>query len=122
MSPRVPRRAGGPPYIPGPGGSLGRCEGMAAPYQANAVLVGRKNTMNYVLAAIRLFTEGASEVVIRARGKNVCKAVDAAERVKSTLRDVEIRDVRIYSEEVEGEDGKKRRVSAIEIVLARKQG
>ncbi len=92
---------------------------MAAPYQANAVLVGKKDTMNYVLAAIRLFTEGASEVVIRARGRNICKAVDAAERVRSTLKDVKISDVKIYSEEVEGEDGRKRRVSAIEIVLTR---
>ncbi|MEB3816706.1 MAG: DNA-binding protein Alba [Desulfurococcales archaeon] len=94
---------------------------MSAPYQANAVLVGRKDTMNYVLAAIRLFTEGASEVIIKARGKNICKAVDAAERVRSTLKDVEIRDVKIYSEEIEGEEGRKRRVSAIEIVLTRRE-
>ncbi len=95
---------------------------MSAPYQANAVLVGRKDTMNYVLAAIRLFTEGASEVVIKARGRNICKAVDAAERVKATLKDVAVRDVKIYSEEVEDDQGRKRRVSAIEIVLARSQG
>jgi len=95
---------------------------VSAPYQANAVLVGRKDTMNYVLAAIRLFTEGASEVVIKARGRNICKAVDAAERVKATLKDVAVRDVKIYSEEVEDDQGRKRRVSAIEIVLARSQG
>ena len=95
---------------------------MAEPYQANAVLVGRKPTMNYVLAAIRLFTEGAGEVILKARGANISKAVDVAERIRRVfLKDVVVKDVRIDSEEVSDQEGRTRRVPIIEIVLARGQ-
>ena len=93
---------------------------MAAPHPTNAVLVGKKEVNNYVLAVLRLFSEGAEEVVIRARGRNICKAVDTAERVKSMyMKNVVVKDVKIGSEDIVDETGKKRRVSTIEIVLAR---
>ncbi len=93
---------------------------MAEPYQANAVLVGKKPTMNYVLAAIRLFTEGASEVILKARGNNISKAVDVAERIRRVfLKDVVVKDVKIDSEEISDEGGRTRRVPIIEIRLAR---
>jgi len=88
------------------------------PHATNAVLIGRKDVTNYVLAIMRLFNEGAEEVIVRARGRNVCKAVDTVERLRNLfMKDVEIAGVEIYSEEVESPDGKKRRVSAIEIRL-----
>lgn len=93
---------------------------MAAPHPTNAVLVGKKEINNYVLAVIRLFSEGAEEVVIRARGRNICKAVDTAERVKSMyMKNVVVRNVRIGSEDIVDEAGRRRKVSTIEIVLAR---
>ncbi len=95
---------------------------MVQPHQTNVVLIGRKEVMNYVLAAIRLFNEGANEVVIKARGKNICKAVDTVENLRNLfMKNTVIKQVNIYSEELEGPGGKKRRVSAIEIVLARKE-
>lgn len=94
---------------------------MVEPHQTNVVLVGKKDIMNYVLAAIRLFNDGADEVIIRARGMNICKAVDVAENIKNLfMKDTEIAGVEIYSEELEDQRGKKKRVSAIEIRIARK--
>lgn len=93
---------------------------MAEPYQANAVLVGKKPVMNYVLAAIRLFTEGANEVILKARGQNISKAVDAAERIRKTfLKDVIIKDIKIDSENIEAPNGRVKRIPVIEIVLSR---
>ena len=95
---------------------------MVEPHQTNVVLVGKKDIMNYVLAAIRLFNDGAEEVIIRARGMNICKAVDVAENIKNLfMKNTEVAGVEIYSEELEDPKGKKKRVSAIEIKLVRKQ-
>ncbi|MCE4618646.1 MAG: DNA-binding protein Alba [Desulfurococcales archaeon] len=95
---------------------------MVEPHQTNVVLVGKKDIMNYVLAAIRLFNDGAEEVIIRARGMNICKAVDVAENIKNLfMKNTEVAGVEIYSEELEDPKGKKKRVSAIEIKLVKKQ-
>ncbi|MEM0319824.1 MAG: DNA/RNA-binding protein AlbA [Candidatus Nezhaarchaeales archaeon] len=48
----------------------------------NVVIVGQKPTMNYVLACLTLFHQGFSDVVIRARGKAISKAVDVVNIVK----------------------------------------
>lgn len=96
---------------------------MVTPHQTNAILIGRKPVMNYVMAALRLFNnEDLEEVVIKARGRNVCKAVEAVEMLKNLVMKgrVEVKDVKIYSEEVVDEEGKKRRVASIEIVVVRK--
>jgi len=94
---------------------------VVTPHATNVVLVGRKDLMSYVLAIIRLFNEGAEEVVVRARGRNICKAVDVVEHLRNLImKDVEVKSVDIYSEELETPQGRKKRVSAIEIVLTRK--
>jgi len=85
------------------------------------ILVGQKQTPNYVLATVTQFSQGVTRVIIKARGRAISKAVDTAEMVKRFLQNkVEVKDVKIGSEEV-GEPGKKRRVSTIEIVLERKE-
>ena len=48
----------------------------------NAVLIGKKPTMNYVLACITLFHGGAKEVSIKARGRAISRAIDVAEVVR----------------------------------------
>ncbi|MDM7275009.1 MAG: DNA/RNA-binding protein AlbA [Thermoprotei archaeon] len=91
---------------------------MARPHPTNAVLVGKKPIMNYVLAALRMLShEGLDEVVIKARGANIYRAVEAAERVKRSMANVKIKTVNIYSEEVSDKKGNRRRVSSIEIVF-----
>ncbi|RLE90765.1 MAG: DNA-binding protein Alba [Thermoprotei archaeon] len=87
--------------------------------QEGIILVGQKPTPNYVLAAVMQFSQGSDQVVLRARGRAISKAVDAAEIVRRFLEGkVEIADVKIGSEKV-GEPGKERTVSTIEIVLKR---
>ena len=87
--------------------------------QEGVILVGQKPTPNYVLAAVMQFTQGSKRVILKARGRAISKAVDAAEIVKRFLEGkVKIADVKIDSERL-GEPGKERTVSTIEIVLER---
>jgi len=45
----------------------------------NAVLIGKKPVMNYVLACISLFHAGEQEVLVKARGRAISRAVDVVE-------------------------------------------
>src|SRR3989442_12724075 len=84
------------------------------------VYIGKKPTMNYVLAVVTHFNGGSHEVVVRARGRSISRAVDVAEIVRGRfIPDAEVRDVRIAMEKVTAEDGRATNVSAIEIVLSK---
>jgi DNA-binding protein len=48
----------------------------------NVVFVGKKPTMSYVLAVITQFSDGNSEVFVKARGRSISRAVDVIEVVK----------------------------------------
>jgi DNA-binding protein len=87
----------------------------------NAVFVGTtKPVMNYVLAVITQFNEGASEVCIKARGKAISRAVDTAEVVRQRfLPNVVVKNISIGTETLQAEDGSKVNVSTIEITLAK---
>ncbi|MCQ4152983.1 MAG: DNA-binding protein Alba [Archaeoglobales archaeon] len=86
----------------------------------NSVFVGNKPVMNYVLAVLTQFNSGASEVSIKARGRAISRAVDVAEIVrKRFLPDVDVKDIKISTEQVSSEQGTAN-VSAIEITLYRK--
>jgi len=88
--------------------------------EENVIYVGNKPIMNYVLAAVTQFNNGASEVVIKARGRAISRAVDTAEVVrKKFLTDVEVKDIKIDTEEITGERGDVINVSSIEIYLAK---
>jgi DNA-binding protein len=89
----------------------------------NCVFIGIKSFMNYVTAVVMQFTtKQTDEVIIKARGKLISRAVDVAEvSVKRFLEgQVEIKDIKIDSEEFENKEGKRVRVSTIEITLKRK--
>ncbi len=84
------------------------------------VYVGNKPVMNYVLATLTQFNEGAEEVAIKARGRAISRAVDVAEIVRNRfLPNVTIKDIKIDTEELESEQGRKVNVSTIEIILAK---
>ncbi|MEM1578177.1 MAG: DNA-binding protein Alba [Archaeoglobaceae archaeon] len=86
----------------------------------NSVFVGNKPVMNYVLAVLTQFNSGAAEVSIKARGRAISRAVDVAEIVrKRFLPDVDVKDIKISTEQVSSEQGTAN-VSAIEITLYRK--
>jgi DNA-binding protein Alba len=86
--------------------------------EENTVYIGKKPTMNYVLAVVTQFNSGSKEVVIKARGKSISKAVDVAEIVRNRfVQDAKLADIKISTEELEGEEGRTANVSSIEIFL-----
>jgi DNA-binding protein len=88
--------------------------------EAGVVHIGKKPTMNYVLAVVTHFNSGLREVVVKARGRSISRAADVAEIVRGRfIADAEVRDVRIVTEKVASEDGRQTSVSSIEIVLAK---
>lgn len=88
--------------------------------QDNVIFVGKKPTMNYVLAVIAQFTDGKKEVHLRARGRAISRAVDVAEVVRRRfMQDIKLKSVEIGTEERELQDGRKVNVSTIHIVLAK---
>uniref|UniRef100_A0A7C2N8A1 DNA/RNA-binding protein Alba n=1 Tax=Archaeoglobus fulgidus TaxID=2234 RepID=A0A7C2N8A1_ARCFL len=86
----------------------------------HVVFVGNKPIMNYVLATLTQLNEGAKEVVIKARGRAISRAVDVAEIVRNRfMPGVNVKEIRIDTEELESEQGRRSNVSTIEIVLAK---
>ncbi len=84
----------------------------------NVVLVGKKPTIGYVLAVLTQLSQGAKEVVIRARGKQIARAVTVLELLKRKYRpDIKVKAINTSTEELQKEDGKTTKVSAIEIVV-----
>jgi DNA-binding protein len=84
----------------------------------NTVFVGNKPVMNYVLAVVTQFNNGAEEVAIKARGKAISRAVDTAEIALNRFLDgVDKKEIFTSTEVIDTESGKTN-VSSIEIVLA----
>ena len=83
----------------------------------NTVLNGTKPLMSYILAVVTQFNNGNSEVVIKARGKAIVRAVDTAEvSTRQFLTGVVKKSISISTDSVETEEGPAN-VSSIEIVL-----
>ena len=45
----------------------------------NIMLIGKKPVMNYVVASLTFFNSGAKKVVVKARGRAICRAVDTVD-------------------------------------------
>jgi DNA-binding protein len=89
----------------------------------NIIFIGTKPFMNYVTGIVIQFTsKNAQEVLIKARGKFIVRAVDVTEvALKRFLQDqIQIKDIKINSEEFKNAEGREVRVSTIEIVLVKK--
>jgi archaea-specific DNA-binding protein len=85
--------------------------------EGNYVFVGKKGVMAYVLAVVTQFGEGAKEVTVKARGKSISRAVDVAEIARNKSEGIKLKGIDISTEEVETEDGRPLKVSAIAIKL-----
>ncbi len=88
----------------------------------NSIFIGNKPFMNYVTGVVMQFTtKGAKEVIVKARGKFISRAVDVAEVASKRFLNgqVNINGIGIDSEEFENKEGRNVRVSTIEIVLGR---
>jgi DNA-binding protein Alba len=92
--------------------------------EENTVYIGKKPTMNYVLAVVTQFNRDSAEVVIKARGRSISKAVDVAEIVRNRfVQEVKVKDIQISTEELtsKNDDGTERtsNVSSIEIFMSK---
>ena len=86
----------------------------------NVVLIGKKPIMNYVLACLTFFNSGAKQVIVKARGRAISRAVDTVELLRRAfVKDVELKNIAIGTEQVERAEGQKSNVSTMEITLVK---
>ncbi len=87
--------------------------------EENVIFVGKKPTMNYVLAVVTQFNNNVDRIVIKARGKAISKAGDIAEITRHKfIQDAKYEDIHVETEVLHGERGESN-VSSIEITLTR---
>jgi len=91
------------------------------PKKDNTIFVGIKPFMNYITGVVMQFkNKGQTEVIVSARGKFISKAVDVVEVAKRTFlkeENVQVKEIKIASEQFENKEGKRIYVSSIEIYL-----
>ena len=82
------------------------------------VIVGTKPIMNYVVACVTLFNSGVPRLMVRARGRNISKAVEVVEMLRRVfIKDAEVDDIKLGTEVHTPPHGKEVYVSTIEIVV-----
>ncbi|HLD12436.1 MAG TPA: DNA-binding protein Alba [Candidatus Nanoarchaeia archaeon] len=90
---------------------------------SNTIFVGSRPFMNYVTGVVMQFTtQGATEVCVKARGKFISRAVDIAEVTCKRFLEgqIEVKNIRINSEEFTNNENRLVRVSTIEVFLGKK--
>ena len=88
--------------------------------QGNLIRIGKKPVLSYVVACVTLFNSGKNEIMVRARGRSIPKAVDTVEMLKhSFLKGLFVKSVEIGSEDVRSHNGRGTSISIIEIILAK---
>ncbi|MHA1785072.1 MAG: DNA-binding protein Alba [Candidatus Helarchaeota archaeon] len=89
----------------------------------NVIFIGRKDTMNYVMACITVIQQGGQdEIILKARGRAISRAVDVSEILRNRfLKDqIVVKDIVIGTETIESKDRGKFSVSTMEITLKKK--
>jgi DNA-binding protein len=88
--------------------------------EENVVLIGRKPVMNYVTACLTFFNSGAKNVVLKARGRAISRAVDAVELMRRAfVKDLELKSINIGTEQLTREGGQLSNVSTMEITVVK---
>jgi DNA-binding protein len=94
-------------------------KGEPAPIES-VVFIGKKPIMSYVTACITFFNRGEEQVVVKARGRAISRAVDTVELLpRAFIKNLEKKRIDINTEELERADGQKSNVSTIEIAIAK---
>lgn len=89
--------------------------------EENVVYIGNKPVMNYILAIVTQMNTGVPEVILKARGRAISRAVDVAEIIRNKfITDLIIGSIKISTEELTNREGSNSNVSAIEIQLCKK--
>lgn len=88
--------------------------------EQNAIFIGRKPPMNYVLTVITCFnTPDTKEVTLKARGQAITTAVDVAEITRSRfMKDLKVSRINVGTDTVQLREGGTRNISTIEITLS----
>ena len=91
--------------------------------KSKIVFVGNKMPMDYVMAIMTgLSASNAKDITLKARGKAIATAVDAAEITRNRfIKDLKVSKIAIGTEEMPAREGenRSRMVSTIEIVLTK---
>jgi DNA-binding protein len=88
----------------------------------NVIYIGTKSVISYVMAVVTQINRGSDEIVIKARGRAISRAVDTAEVVTNKfMPEVEVKDIKIGTDQIVGGEGAKMNVSTIEITMKRKE-
>lgn len=88
--------------------------------EENVVYIGNKPVMNYILAIVTQMNTGVPEVILKARGRAISRAVDVAEIIRNKfINDLKIGSIKISTEELTNREGSNSNVSAIEIQLCK---
>lgn len=86
----------------------------------NTVFIGRKPVMNYAIACLTFFNSGSKKVVVEARGRSISRAVDTVELLRRAfVKDLQLHDVSIGTEQFTSGEGQTRNVSTIEITATK---
>lgn len=86
----------------------------------SVVFVGSKPLMSYITACVTQLNRNPEELVIKARGRAISRAVDVAEVLRNRfMPDLVVRDIDISTEQVKTAEGNVANVSAMEITLVR---
>jgi DNA-binding protein len=86
--------------------------------RSNAVFIGRKPVLDYVLACMTVFKSGHGEVIIKARGRSISRAVDVVEILKNRfMSNANVIDIRIGTENVESDERGSSNISTIGITV-----
>jgi len=92
------------------------------PREPNVVFIGQKPIMNYVTACLTVFNTGGKEVILKARGNSISRAVDSVEVLRrGFIKDLVIKDIKLGTEEMTREGDRKSNVSTIEITVTKKE-
>lgn len=83
--------------------------------EPNTVVIGRKSVSNYMLAVIVMFNQGVDEVVLKARGEAINKAVEVYNALRDRLGD----SIELAGVEIGSEYSGTRRISYIKIKIKR---
>jgi DNA-binding protein len=84
------------------------------------IFIGDKPVMNYVLAVLTQFNREAKNVVLKARGRSISRAVDTAEIARNRfIPDLKIKGINIGTESLPADSGRTVNVSSMEIVLSK---
>ena len=88
--------------------------------QGNMIRIGKKPMLSYVGACVTLFNSGKSEIMVRARGRSIPKAVDTVEMLKhSFFKGLSVKSVEIGSEDIRSYNGRGTSISIIEIIITK---